>query len=354
MKRRSFLKSSVASASAFSLAGIGVSCFPRKNNTESPLSLNQLNKVMIALLTIQRASWEHGVAMQAFLENGNEDLVILMAKEAVLRQNAEGQLSVVYQDNGVTDPAASGESVMFAYRKTGNIIYKEAYEKMLGYLLTRAPNTDGIIHHVKNSPEVWIDAMYMAPPFLSLAGRPDEAIKQIMGWKQCLWNEQEHLFYHIYNIRTKRFVRQEFWGVGNGWAAAGIGRVISGLPEEMKNERDELITLNTSLIQSCLRYMRPEGLFHDVINKPETFIETNLSQMLAYTIYRGVSEKWLDEGLIQSANGMRDAANKKIDADGFVQGVCGSPNFNSPGTAAEGQAFNILMEAAYRKYMQKL
>jgi hypothetical protein len=33
---------------------------------------------------------------------------------------------------------------------------------------------------------------------------------------------------------------------------------------------------------------------------------------------------------------------------GFVQDVCGSPTFEVPGTATEGQAFFILMEAAHR------
>jgi rhamnogalacturonyl hydrolase YesR len=313
-----------------------------------------LTKVMLVLLTMQRASWEHGVAMQAFLENGNHDILILMAKEAVLRQTSDGQFSVVYHDSGVTDPAASGEAVLWAYKATGEHFYKEACDRMLDYLLYKAPRTDGILHHVKERPEVWVDAMYMAPPFLSLAGRPAEAIKQIRGWKECLWDNNQHLFYHIYNIKEKRFVRQEFWGVGNGWAAAGIARVISSLPENMIKERNELIELNKLLIHSCLNYLRPDGLFHDVINKPETFIETNLSQMLAYTIFRGISENWLGKELSGAANKMRDAANKKIDEKGFVQGVCGSPHFNSPGTAAEGQAFNILMEAAYRKYRKTI
>jgi hypothetical protein len=33
---------------------------------------------------------------------------------------------------------------------------------------------------------------------------------------------------------------------------------------------------------------------------------------------------------------------------GLVRGVCGSPEFDHPGTATEGQAFFLLMEAAYR------
>jgi hypothetical protein len=49
---------------------------------------------------------------------------------------------------------------------------------------------------------------------------------------------------------------------------------------------------------------------------------------------------------------MRNAVHKKVDEYGLVQGVCGAPNFNSPGTATEGQAFFILMESAYRDYIK--
>ncbi|MGA9120248.1 MAG: glycosyl hydrolase, partial [Bacteroidota bacterium] len=42
-----------------------------------------LDKVKLAMLSMQRATWEQGVAMQAFLESGESDLVILMAKDAV-------------------------------------------------------------------------------------------------------------------------------------------------------------------------------------------------------------------------------------------------------------------------------
>jgi unsaturated rhamnogalacturonyl hydrolase len=48
------------------------------------------------------------------------------------------------------------------------------------------------------------------------------------------------------------------------------------------------------------------------------------------------------------AGRMRAAAHQKVDALGLVQGVCGSPNFDHPGTANEGQAFFLLMEAAHR------
>ena len=49
---------------------------------------------------------------------------------------------------------------------------------------------------------------------------------------------------------------------------------------------------------------------------------------------------------------MREAVYQKVDEFGLVQGVCGAPNFNRPGTATEGQAFFLLMEAAYRDLKQ--
>lgn len=40
----------------------------------------------------------------------------------------------------------------------------------------------------------------------------------------------------------------------------------------------------------------------------------------------------------------------KVDEFGLVQDVCGAPNFESAGTAVEGQAFFLLMEAAVQDY----
>ena len=45
---------------------------------------------------------------------------------------------------------------------------------------------------------------------------------------------------------------------------------------------------------------------------------------------------------------MRAAVHLKVDASGYVQGVCGAPNFDHAGTAPEGQAFFMLMEAAWQ------
>ena len=50
-----------------------------------------LTRAEKALLATQRHNWEHGTAMQAFLEAGRMDVVIPMAREAVYRQLPDGR-----------------------------------------------------------------------------------------------------------------------------------------------------------------------------------------------------------------------------------------------------------------------
>ena len=307
------------------------------------------------MLCMQRYAWEQGVAAQALLERGDTQEVILMAKDAVLRQQEDGRLAVVSSFQGVTDPAANGVAVLYAAGVTGDPKLRRGAEKMLEYLLLRAPRTkEGTLHHIADKPQVWIDSAYMAPPFLAVAGHPDEAVKQVEGFRRLLWNQKKQLFSHIWDEGASDFFRKDFWGVGNGWAAAGMTRVIRALPKEMAAEKKRLVGYVKDVIDGCLNHQRKDGLFHDVVDKPDTFVETNLAQMLAYSIYRGIQGGWLDHSYRNHADRMRNAALRKVDQYGLVQDVCGAPNFDSPGTAVEGQAFYLLMEAAAMDYSGKM
>ena len=167
-----------------------------------------IDRVKSALLATQRHSWEQGVAAQALLELGDADLVVQLAGEAVTRQTEDGRLGVVGENHAVTDPAALGEAVLFAARATGDERLSRAAKRMLDYLLHRAPRTpDGTWHHLDTAPQLWIDSLYMGPPFVALAGRPHEAIRQVEGLRAALWNADRQLFSHIWDQRTGGCVR---------------------------------------------------------------------------------------------------------------------------------------------------
>ncbi|HVM71903.1 MAG TPA: glycoside hydrolase family 88 protein [Anaerolineales bacterium] len=310
---------------------------------------NRLQKVMRAMLAMQRRAWEQGVAAQALLELGETDLVVLLAKDAVVNQLKDGRLGLNEGKGPVADPASNGEPVLYAARLTGDKALQEAADKMLDFLLYKAPRTRaGIIYHNYIENMLWVDAMYMLPPFLAVAGQPQEAVKQVFGYRKALLDPEKKLYYHIWDEDRQEFERKVFWGVGNGWAAAGMTRLIRALPDTMPGEKASLAGFVRELVEACLQYQRTDGLFHDILDDPGSFVETNLAQMLSYTIYRGVQGGWLGMEALPAADKMRGAVHTRVDEFGLIQGVCGAPNFNHPGTACEGQAFFLLMEAAYR------
>lgn len=350
MKRRDFLINVPVAGLSLGMTGslaAGCTGTPGKDSFKNK-SITE--KVKAALFTMQRRTWEQGVAMQAMLETGEEELVILMARDAVIYQLPDGRLAMVGEDSALTDAASPGEAVLWAAKKTGDTHLMNAFKKLLDYIMNKAPRTKyGIIYHFTNIPQVWSDSNYMLPPFLAAAGEYNEALKQIRGVRSFLWNKDKKLLSHMWDCEKKVFARKDFWGVGNGWTAAGITRVIRALPASMVKEKSYLVQYVQDIIDGCLAYIREDGLFHNVLDNPQSFVETNLSQMLAYSIYRGIKGGWIGEGYKEKADKMRAATHAKVDELGLVQGVCGAPEFDHAGTAAEGQVFFLLMEVAHKE-----
>ncbi len=320
-------------------------------NSSSVLASDPLiEKAVQSMLCMQRAAWEHGTASQALIAIGRKDLAVLFAKDALVRQTSEGRLALLGSDPGVTDPASNGEAVLLAYKETGEEKFEKAAEAQYKYLKEVAPKTsDGILHHVTYAKQVWSDASFMAPPFLALMGDFDEAVKQIEGFRKYLLNPEKKMYYHIWDESKNEFMRKLLWGGGNGWTAAAIAKIINLLPKENNDHKTKLIEYGKEVIDGCTAYMRSDGLFHDIVDDSNSFVETNLSQMLAFSIFTGIKAGWLGADYKAKADKMRQGARSKIDKYGIVQGACGSPNFDKSGTSTEAQSFFLMMESAYSK-----
>ena len=332
MNRRSFLYGSAALGAV-------------RPSAAAPATDSLLEKVARAALAMQRHSWEHGILAQAFVDMGDQERIILMAKAAIVEKAADGRLAAI--GGGVTDPAMGGAAYWRAGELTGDPQMQEAARGLLEFVLHKAPRAaDGTCYHVLNAPEMWSDSYYTTPPFLAATGHYDDAVLQVDGLRKRLWSPETKLLSHIWDDGRRQFKHQAFWGVGNGWAAAGITRVIAALPADRRAERERLAAFLKELLDGCLAHQRPDGLFHDVVDQPQSFVETNLGQMLAFSIYTGVSGGWLPASYVPAADRMRAAARAKVDQYGFVQGVCGAPRFDRAGVAAEGQAFFLMMEVA--------
>jgi unsaturated rhamnogalacturonyl hydrolase len=366
--RRNFLKKT--GAISLGLAGLTAGTIPyqpnsgtRDNQEKRPGNLfkgkpsslqDRIDRVLVATIGMQRYNWEQGTVAQALLEMGEYDLVVSFARAAIMRQE-KGRFSVIGGNMPVNDCSSIGEAVLFSGKLTGDPLFMKGADEMLEVIKTTThKNSDGIIYHTQEPTKfIMSDAFYMLPPFLAAAGEYDEALKQIEGYRKYLYHSRDQLYSHIWDGPNKKFEREDFWGVGNGWTAAGLTRVIKLLPENRTEDKKRLIAYVQEVVDGCIKYMREDGLFHNVINKPDTFTEVNLSQMISYSIFRGVKAGYLESDYLEKAQKMRKAANEQVDNMGYVQNVCGVPGFDRPYVAPEGQAFYLLMETAFKDLNKK-
>lgn len=311
----------------------------------------KIQKVKRALLSMQRHSWEQGVAAHVFLDLGEKDMVTALAMSAVMRQTEDGRAAVMGSDQAVTDPCAPGEAIAEAWRLTGDPIFEDALNRLLDWALHRAPRTScGVICHVIGPKQVWADSCYMLPTFLAAAGHAQEAVEQMEGYHRLLCDPQSGLFHHIWDAETGRFVRADFWGSGNGWAAASMARLLHRIPAQEEELRRRLLAMELPLLKALRGMVRKDGLSHDILDRADSFVEVNFSQMYAYALFTGMADGWLSPEYLPLAEKMRAAANEKVDAYGFVRQVCGAPDFCRPGISPEGQAFYLLMETAAERF----
>lgn len=85
-------------------------------------------------------------------------------------------------------------------------------------------------------------------------GHYDEALLQIDGYRKRLWYPDKKLLAHIWDDGGKAENRREFWGGGNGWAAAGLARVIRLLPDNRREDPQRLVAFVTELIDGWPRF----------------------------------------------------------------------------------------------------
>jgi unsaturated rhamnogalacturonyl hydrolase len=285
--------------------------------------------VLDALLAMPRLSWEQGVAAQAMLDLGRDDLARLMAEAAVTLQAPDGRLSSFPHEDNAVNGAANGEAVL----RCG---FGEAAARQLDWLLRQAPRTaDGTLIHVLGTTELWADTVYMVVPFLALAGHPEEAERQVEGHRRALCTDGVY--------RAISPTRPAHWGGGNGWVTAGIARAVRLAPALRDSS---LPTHAQEVLDACMEFRRPDGLFHDVLDDPTTFRETNAAQMFAYAALTGAADGWLPPRYDDLGRELLTAAEREVDQWGLVRNACGAPTFDHAGTSAEAQAFHLLARAA--------
>jgi hypothetical protein len=100
-----------------------------------------------------------------------------------------------------------------------------------------------------------------------------------------------------------------YWSRGNGWVAAGLTEVLGSLPPD-HHEYAAIEAGYRKMIEALLQYQTEDGLWRQLIDREEAWIETSGSAMFGYAMLRGVNQGMLDaetyrEPAIRAWNGLQ-------------------------------------------------
>ena len=326
---------------------------------QSPGDLSELTeRVLFAMLAMQRRSWEQGLAGHAMLALGRVDLAAVLAVDAVANQMPDGRLADI-GDMNVANGAAALEPVLMMADRDGDADLAMAAQRQIEWLVSTAPRADdGTLQHVLDRREVWSDTVYMVVPALVAANRVDLALQQLSGHLRRLQNPATQLIAHMWDEDGQRLLRADAWGGGNGWVVAGCARAIHLLrpagrwtmsrPANAVDEEFLALAADCArrVLDACLQHRTDNGLFHDIVDDSATFEEVTLVAMLAYGSLTGAADGWLPVTYDETGRSLLKTATEHIGPDGLLRPACGSPLFDRPGISVEAQAWFLLAAAA--------
>ncbi|MBW3540514.1 MAG: glycoside hydrolase family 88 protein [Planctomycetes bacterium] len=171
-------------------------------------------------------------------------------------------------------------------------------------------------HHLEMS-----DSVFMGTPILVEAGR-------LTGEAKYYDMALTHLrFMRPLVLRDDGLYRhspldEAAWGRGNGFPALGLAWSLTHLPEDHPG-RGEMLDAFRSHVAALAPHQDVTGMWHQVIDHPESYRELTATSMIAFAMIRGVDNGWLDEKTYgpKIERALR-AIQLRIAADGSLVDVC--------------------------------
>lgn len=172
---------------------------------------------------------------------------------------------------------------------------------------------------------MWIDDMFMITAVQAQAYRAtgdtsyiNRAAREMVVYLDSL-QKPNGLFYHAPDVPF-------FWGRGDGWMAAGMSELLRSLPKTNSNYQ-RIMKGYKLMMASLLKYQGDDGMWHQLIDDPNSWSETSCTGMFTFAFITGVKMGWLDKKKYNPA--VRKAWLKLItylDENADISEVCEGTN----------------------------
>jgi unsaturated rhamnogalacturonyl hydrolase len=193
---------------------------------------------------------------------------------------------------------------------------------------------DGTFYRYEPIPgTVWADDLFMSVPFMMRMGAItgdrryfDDAARQVINFNTHLVDKQTGLYRHGWYSDSDRQAPVS-WGRANGWVIWATTEVLRLLPPSHPL-RPKIIELFRSHMTAIAAYQAPSGMWHQVLDRPESFEETSCTALFIIGMARGMQMNLLDQRYRQPLINARRGLLSRISADGRVKDICRGTELN--------------------------
>ena len=212
--------------------------------------------------------------------------------------------------------------------------YVQFVDKMLHYARYEQIRLPGSTIFTRTTPKkytTWVDDMFMGIPFLVQAALYlpnqadriwyfDDAANQILDFNKEVWDENANLYVHArYSEDNEKMIH---WSRANGWGIWATSEVLLNLPKNHPKYKTILKHFRTH-VESLVRLQDKGGLWHNVLDYPESRPEVSGSAIFTMAIARGIREGWISEKTYRPIVEKAWAAiTTQIDKKGTVRNIC--------------------------------
>jgi rhamnogalacturonyl hydrolase YesR len=188
---------------------------------------------------------------------------------------------------------------------------------------------DGTLARNRPLPNsLWLDDLYMSVPCLAQAGKLtgerryfDDAARQIIQFSERMFVHERGLYMHAW-VQEMQYHPAMHWARANGWAIMAMAELLEVLPEDHR-DRARILDIYRTHAQGILRVQGHDGLWHQLLDRSDSYEETSASAMFVFALAHGINRGWLDALAFGPATSLGwNAVAKRVNARGEVEGTC--------------------------------
>jgi rhamnogalacturonyl hydrolase YesR len=149
----------------------------------------------------------------------------------------------------------------------------------------------------------------------------DDAVRQVLQFSKRMFVAETGLYRHGW-VDGMDPHPTFFWGRANGWAIVATIELLEVLPADHPG-RPAILEQLRAHAAGLARVQSGTGLWHQLLDRPDSYLETSATAMYAYALARAVNRGWLDRRVYAPIAVLAwNAVTTKVNAAGEVEDVC--------------------------------